>query len=783
MAGVTVFPLLAATLALAVGVAAGLRSGTNPFFWGCVAAVAVLASSAVPRRRAAWALLFAFGAAGASLGGAARERTTADCRARFADGARLELLGTLAANVVPTSAGEPPPVAPVRPERVRAGRLAVPGCTGEVRVRFPTRAASLRAGTQVRLTGRWEQSSGPVIASAWPADPRFAGTLRADGVAVAAPPRFAEHPLLAFRGATSARIRALFPRHAALVDALLLGRRETLDPALRERFTRAGLIHLLAISGSHVAVLAGAVLLLGRAFGRRVGLGRGGLAALCIALLAVYLAMIGAPASALRAGLMIALALVGSALQRPSSPFPAVAAAALVLLVWNPAVLLEPGAQLSFAGVLGVLAAHRGLLRHLPEQWLRGWRRWPLEAVAVSVAAFAATCLLTVYHFGQIAPAAMLANIPAVPLMGLALIAIVAALAASALLPPLAGWFAAAGAALLDAIDHVARLAAGSPLGAVGVARPSAFALGAVAGAGLLAWVAARRLRAPLRWAVGIGTAAAAMLALPVLAAPAAEALEIHFIDVGQGDAVAVRTPAGRWVLVDAGPREERWDAGERRVLPFLRSHGAGRLEALVLTHPDADHVGGAPAVLRGTAVGRLVEPGLPVGKPLYLETLRAAEAAQVPWSAARNGEALRLDGVEFHFLAPDAETVDAAREANEISVVMLIRFGAFRALLTGDLADDGEARLAAREGAALRAQVLKVGHHGSRTSTSDALLDAVQPEIGVISAGRRNRYGHPAPETLARLRRRRVATARTDREGTISLRARADGSWERLRP
>jgi competence protein ComEC len=301
--------------------------------------------------------------------------------------------------------------------------------------------------------------------------------------------------------------------------------------------------------------------------------------------------------------------------------------------------------------------------------------------------------------------------------------------------------------------------------------------------AGGIAWEAGRRLRSTVRWAAGAGAAGAVLIALPLVAVPGGDALEIHVLDVGQGDAVAIRTPAARWVVIDAGPRSDGWDAGVRRVLPFLRARGATRVEVLILTHPHADHIGGAPALLRGMEVGRLVEPGFAAGSRLYLETLETAEERGVPWSAARAGRTLRLDGVELRILLPEPQMLDAVADANEISAVTLLRFGHFGALFTGDAGEREEAHLVERHGGELRVQLLKAGHHGSRTSTSPGLLAAAEPELAVISAGRRNRYGHPAPEVVRRLERRGVAVARTDREGTVSIRARADGTWDRLRP
>jgi competence protein ComEC len=247
---------------------------------------------------------------------------------------------------------------------------------------------------------------------------------------------------------------------------------------------------------------------------------------------------------------------------------------------------------------------------------------------------------------------------------------------------------------------------------------------------------------------------------------------------------VAIRTPAGRFLLVDAGPADDRFDAGERRVLPFLRARGATRVEALVLTHPHADHIGGAEAVLRGLPVGRVIEPGLPFGSPVYRDLLEVVRERGVEWSAARQDRALLIDGVELTFLWPTPESLDSPPDANDISAVLLLRYGEFRAVLTGDAPSEVEARLIRRYGARLRAQLLKAGHHGSRTATSEPFLHAVQPELVVISCGVRNRYGHPAPETMARIARAGVPVARTDREGTVVVHVAPGGaSWNREGP
>lgn len=782
-------PLVLAFLGFLAGLLPGLRFGGSPFVLALGACATLAASAAVARGRGVAsrdrlvpaALLLAFALVGAALGAGGRRSVEADCRPRIPDGTHLTVVGVLGANpqaVVPRF-----PRVPVEIVEVRGGRGVVPGCGGEITVRLPRDAGAPRAGSEVVLRGTWTRYPAPDGPGRWPRNPAYAGVLEARELDVRAPPSLTAHPLLTLRGRTEAHLHHVFPRHGALADALLLGRREGLDRELSDRFAKSGLVHLLAISGGHVALIAAALMLAGSVLRQ----GRTRVTWASLILVGVYLAVIGAPASAVRSGIMVGLGLAAVLLQRPSAALPIVAASSLVILAFRPTAVLDPGFQLSYAGVLGILLMRRAMLRRVPAAWLgHPAARWTVESLVVSAAAFVATAPVTAYHFGQIAPVSIVANLPAVPLTSLALVGVGVSALVEPIVPPLGQMFAAGTGLALDLLDGVARYAAAVPGGHRAVAPPQGWLWAAVAVVVLLALDAGAKLRSGVRWTVAAGAACAAFVGLPAVAASTgAGALEVHFIDVGQGDAVAIRTPADRWILVDAGPRDEGFDAGERRVLPFLRSRGVRRLEALVLTHPHADHVGGAPAVLGALEVGRVIDPGLPSGSPWYLETLRAAEARRVPWAEARAGRALTLDGVVVEFLWPRAGSLDSVADANKISAVIHLRYGTFSALLTGDAGDEEEAAILARSEAAPRAQLLKAGHHGSRTSTSGALLDAVRPELVVVSSGRWNRYGHPAPETLRRLEVRGIPVARTDREGTVSVRvpAGSDGGWERMEP
>lgn len=722
------------------------------------------------------------GLAGAGHGAGARMRSEGDCRALFADDVELTVRGALGANWNPPADPKARrPLLPVDAVAVEREGKAIRGCGGGFRVRLPRGSDTALAGTELVVRGTWRTLPRPVLASRWPRDPGFTGYVSVDSMQVVARPGYRAHPLLATRGRTERQLHRLMGRHGPLADALLLGRRETLDRELSDRFAKTGLVHLLAISGTHVALM-GAVFVL---IGRMLRLSRTRVAWLTILLVAVYLAVIGAPPSALRSGIMLALALLAVVLQRPSATLPIVSASALAILAFQPMAAMDVGFQLSFAGVLGILLLHGAMMRRLPKRLKHPAAvRWLAESLSLSVAAFVTTAPIVANTFGQVAPISILANLPAIPLTSLALIGIGGAAATEAVCPPLAHLLADGAGLALDLLNAVVDVAVRVPGGHAAVARPQWWAWAAAGVVFLLALDAAGRMRDRVRWAVAGMSAAAAFLLLPMLGSAAGGGLEIDFIDVGQGDAIALRTPAGRWVLVDAGERDEGWDAGERRVLPFLRARGAKRIEAMVLTHPHADHVGGAAAVMRGLPVGRVIDPELPMGSPVYLETLRVAEERGIAWNAARQDRTLQIDGVKLTFLWPAADFLDAPADANDISAVVLVRYGGFSALLTGDAPAAVEDRLVARYGRGLRADVLKAGHHGSRTASSSPFLDTVDPELVVISAGVRNDYGHPHAEVLARLGARGIATARTDRDGTVRVEVEPGGTgWHRVEP
>ncbi len=567
-------------------------------------------------------------------------------------------------------------------------------------------------------------------------------------------------PLARWRTRVAASLDHRFGPDAPIVRALLIADTRGLDPALRERYADAGLVHLLSISGLHVAIVGGALLLLFQA--ARLPVASATIAA--VAVTGLYVLAIGAPPPAVRSATLFVAVSVSRLRQRPVSPWGSFALGAMAPLI-DPRTVLDLGWQLSVTGYAAVIASGRAA-RRLPESW-RGWRATVARELLTGAVATLATAPLVAWHFGRLSLIAPLSNIAAGPVITL----LQPTLFAAMLVPPWLGgaFLADAARPLLRAMDGVAAAAAAVPGASLTVA-PTAIAalLAAVAVGAMLVACWARHWVRPAT----VGLAAVAAVAwLPSKALTLGTAAELHVIDVGQGDAIALRTPRGRWVVVDAGRSWKSGDAGRSTVIPYLRRLG-GEVALLVLTHPHADHIGGAGSLIEALHPPEVRDAAFVEPSGLYRDLLATAAREGTRWQRVRPGEVTELDGLKLEFLAPDSAWTASLRDPNEASTVIRVRHGAISFLLTGDAERGEEQWLLEHDRGSLAADVLKVGHHGSSTSSTDPFLAAVGARVAVVSLGSANTYGHPDPEVMRRLAERGATVLRTDQLGTIILRS-----------
>jgi len=758
-----------AGLALFVGLGAILPHQSVPLSWTLPPCLILLLLNRLSQRpNLLWEALILALVSGAMLSQTRLRADSADCRFLLREGQTLSFSGQMVGQLV-EGRGEFLPSRADRGTCAKILRLVIPGAEG----------GKWGAGSLVTVRGVWRKSGVPGFVPA-----QRAGYLRVDSISGTGPSpgrtALPQERLVALGGWVQNRLGVLFPRMEPLAIALVWARKEGLSQEIRESFARAGVAHLLAISGFHVGVVAGVFLLL-------LGL-LGFPHSLRFALASVgvwgYTLAIGVPDAAFRAAILLSVFAVARAGGRSVTPMGALSTAFLGFLVLEPGALLRPGFQLSYAGALGLVVGYRPL-----SEWISRFTggRLPRHlpgGLAAGIAATLATLPLVAWHFGRVSLIGIPVTLLVTPLVALAIPGIFLCLILSLLHPGLAGFLASGVEWILLAQLQVVRGAAALPFSSAWVSHPTVLAgTGAFGVVGLFFALGGNAGRWRRMGVFGFAVAVGVVLGPPVARLQARGTLELVVLDVGQGDAALLRSPGGRWVLVDAGPRTRTFDAGVRAVLPYLRRRGVRSLEYLILTHPDMDHVGGAASILRQFPVETVLGPGIPAGTEVFLDALMAAHEEGVPWQVVTAGDSLNLDGMALRVLAPggpqkgEGGRGEGPEGPNGASVVLEVRFGAFSALLTGDAPAASEARLLPGILSA-STQVLKVGHHGSRTSTSDEFLKRISPETALISVGRRNQFGHPDPEVLSRLRKEGTAILRTDLNGILTIRARPDGSY-----
>jgi competence protein ComEC len=594
--------------------------------------------------------------------------------------------------------------------------------------------------------------------------------------------------LLVFKRHAQSTIAGILPEpQAALLTGILLGVETGIPADLQDDFAATGTSHIVAISGFNIAIISGVFAgLARRLFGQRRAVW------IAIAGVAAYAVFVGVSAAVVRAALMGILYLWGRHLGRASFAPVSLAVAALAMTALNPYTLWDVGFQLSFAATLGLVLyagpLERGFERALARmasaeraQRIAGLLN---EAVIVSLAAQITTLPIILYHFGRLSLVTLVTNFLILPAQPGVMVWGGLALLLSLAVRPLGqvvGWVAWV---FLTYTIEAVRLTARIPF----VSLPVRVGGGAVVGCyallgGLTWWLAQPQERRSELWArfssrlqtKALAGTAGVLLVLGFFAWCSLPDGRLHvaFLDVGQGDAIFIRSPSGRQVLVDGGPSETALLAQLGRQMPFWDR----TLDVVVLTHPDADHLSGLIPVLERYRVDTVIFREVEVTSSVYEYWLQLLEGEGAAVCRGEAGLRIVLDeGLEMAVLHPGVAWVGVTgASTNNNSVVTRLTYGQVSVLLPGDIEQEVEHRLVV-EGASLRSTVLKAAHHGGCTSTTPEFLEAVRPEVVVISVGADNDFGHPCDGVLGRLEGRGVPVYRTDEQGTLEVIT--DGTW-----
>ena len=557
------------------------------------------------------------------------------------------------------------------------------------------------------------------------------------------------------------QLAAVMPeKDAAILAGMTLGGYDGIDAETVRDFSTTGIIHILSVSGSHIALLIGFVLALMSALKIRERISLY-IAAVCII---SYSLVCGFSPPVMRSVLMGMAMLTGRYLQRNEDRGAVLAAVVVSMICYRPMWILDLGFQLSFASTAGLIYLFPPIKTFLASRYMPNY---VADALGVTIAAQLAVIPLLVHYFHQLSISSLAANLVVVPVVEFVLVLTLAGLLLIFVVKPLGVILLLLASLLLSPALRVTELIAGWPLASITVGRMPGLTA-------LIYYIFLCSLFGfwPLcdweeRERKTIIALTCVALVLPSLTNYfVRQPFTVYFIDVGQGDAALVITPEKKTIMIDTGGMRGNYDTGQRILVPFLRYLGINKIDVLALSHGHHDHAGGAVGLAHSIKIDNILlpreEPSEDVAK------LLAAVKGRSKVTKIASGQDYNLGNCHLNIIeAPEATPAQNNGNSNESSAIMRVTVEGESIVFTGDATEDEEIAAAS---AAIRADVLKVSHHGSKTSSTPVFLNAVQPKLAVVSVGADNRFGHPAPETLEKLHQIGSKVLRTDQLGNIKV-------------
>lgn len=584
------------------------------------------------------------------------------------------------------------------------------------------------------------------------------------------PCRAADEPavIVSIRESISSQIKNLLPeKEATFLLGLLVGDKAVnIDRKMQDDFRKVGLSHVLVVSGMHISMLVGIITALLCA----IRINRPAQLAIICGCLAFFTLLCGASASILRAVFMAGIVLIAGNFKREVNFIEALSFSAFILLLISPANLFNVGFQLSLAATLGVGGLAPYLNQHIN-------LRAPAEIkqlMTVSIAPYVLTLPIILYTFNQVSIVAVTVNMLVLPWVNLIVIGGLLTLFAAFIFKPAALLAALLLRGLIGILLYLVESAAALPFSTFNIGQiPLAIVFLAYLSIAYIS-LNINNKRALTNFTFVI-LPIVAVFALSGMTFSAPKLLEVCFIDVGQGDSIFIHAGGKYNILVDGG---EEW-AGERRVLPYLRSKGVNSLDMLVVTHPHDDHLAGVLPILHNIKVKQIVDNGDVYDSFYYKRFIASIQENQIKYSRVCRGNTIQLGSTTtLSVLSPPGQLFCGTEsDINNNSLVIKLDCGQFSLLLTGDMEREGEEDLLA-SGIKLGCDVIKAGHHGSSNASSGELLDEVKPNVCIISVGKKNRFRHPHKAALGRYKSRGIKVLRTDKHGHITITSDGKSYW-----